>query len=55
MTYIDTLPEFRSGNSIPVERATLTRDRMQEVLDAYADAKVREVQQWQPIETAPKT
>lgn len=34
--------EFRSGNSVPVERATLTRTRMQEVLEAYAAAKVRE-------------
>lgn len=34
--------EFRSGNSIPVERATFTRERMQEVLEAYADARVRE-------------
>lgn len=33
--------EFRSGNSIPVERATFTRERMQEVLEAYADARVR--------------
>lgn len=35
--------EFRSGNSIPVERATFTRSRMQEVLEAYANARVREV------------
>lgn len=34
--------EFRSGNSIPVERATFTRERMHEVLEAYADARVRE-------------
>lgn len=34
--------EFRSGNSVPVERATLTRERMQEALEAYAAAKVRE-------------
>lgn len=34
--------EFRSGNIIPVERATFTRERMQEVLEAYAAAKVRE-------------
>lgn len=34
--------EFRSGNSIPVERATFTRERMQEVLEAYAAARVRE-------------
>lgn len=34
--------EFRSGNSVPVERATLTRECMQEALEAYAAAKVRE-------------
>ena len=27
--------EFRSGNSVPVERATFTRERMQEVLEAH--------------------
>lgn len=42
--------EFRSGNSIPVERATFTRERMQEVLEAYADARVREAQQWISVE-----
>lgn len=34
--------EFRSGNSVPVERATFTRARMQELVEAYADARVRE-------------
>lgn len=47
---IDLPSEFRSGNSIPVERATFTRERMQEVLEAYADARVREVQQWISVE-----
>lgn len=32
--------EFRSGNSVPVERATLTRERMQEALEAYARAAI---------------
>lgn len=30
-------PEFRSGNSIPVERATITRERMIEILAEAAD------------------
>lgn len=51
---IDSMPEFRSGNSVPVTRATISRERMQEAMDAYADARVREAQQWLPIDTAPK-
>lgn len=37
-TYTPVLPpEFRSGNEIPVERATITRERMTEILtDALA-------------------
>lgn len=31
-------PEFRSGNSIPVERATITRERMIEILAAAIEA-----------------
>lgn len=44
--------EFRSGNGVPVERATFTLERMQEVLEAYAAAKVRMTQAWQPFDTA---
>lgn len=39
---IDSTPEFRSGNGVPVTRATISRERMQEAMDAYADARVRE-------------
>lgn len=39
---LEGIDEFRSGNSIPVERATFTRERMAEVLEAYAAARVRE-------------
>lgn len=42
VTLESVAPEFKSGNSIPVERATLTRQRMQEALDEYAAARVRE-------------
>lgn len=42
VTLESVAPEFKSGNSIPVERATLTRQRMQEALDEYADARIRE-------------
>ncbi|OXR48135.1 hypothetical protein PuT2_14015 [Pusillimonas sp. T2] len=31
-------PEFRSGNSIPVERATITRERMVEILTEAIEA-----------------
>ncbi|WJJ94043.1 hypothetical protein [Neopusillimonas aromaticivorans] len=31
-------PEFRSGNSIPVERATIARERMVEILTAAIEA-----------------
>lgn len=51
---IDSMPEFRSGNSVPVTRATISRERMQEAMEAYAASKAQEAQQWQAIETAPK-
>lgn len=41
-TYNIELPaEFRSGNSIPVERATITRDRMTEILQDAVEAALQ--------------
>lgn len=38
-TYNIELPaEFRSGNSVPVERATITRERMTEILQDALEA-----------------
>lgn len=35
---IELPEEFRSGNSIPVERATISRERMIEILHQAVDA-----------------
>lgn len=44
-TYTPALPpEFQSGNEIPVERATITRERMTEILTEAIEAYQR--QQW---------
>ena len=52
-TYTPPLPsEFRSGNSVSVERATITRARMAEILAEAVEAYQR--QQWRTIETAPQ-
>lgn len=32
---LDAIPEFRSGNNIPVERAMISRERMEEILKHY--------------------
>lgn len=45
-------PEFRSGNSIPVERATITRERMVEILTEAIEAD-RAALQSQDREDAP--
>lgn len=46
-------PEFRSGNSIPVERATITRERMVEILTEAIEAALAspEVQKQPQYET----
>lgn len=38
MNKIKLPPEFRSGNSIPVERATISRERMVEILKEAIEA-----------------
>ena len=43
-------PEFRSGNSIPVERATITRERMIEILAAAIEADRQQREQEYPHE-----
>lgn len=48
---IELPPEFRSGNSVPVERATIKRERMEEILHAAIEAYMRKI--FEQTTTAP--
>lgn len=59
--FVSEICEYGTGFVVPlysvveaIEQAVLQSPEVQARMEAYADARVREAQQWQPIETAPK-